>query len=117
MPVHSNPASDTLVRAAIDLRRFSWIRPLVAAYSSDFPSVASLFAGNPADPEAWTQTIARVQRSPRDRAARDGLPQDVSRLFLPWTARGVPPDARWCAADAWWCAYGASERRYISSPE
>ncbi|MEO6222637.1 MAG: hypothetical protein ABIP90_05260, partial [Vicinamibacterales bacterium] len=68
MPVHSNTPSDTLVRAAIDLRRFPWIRPLVAAYSSDFPSVASLFAGNPADSEAWTQAITRVQQSPRDRA-------------------------------------------------
>jgi bacillithiol biosynthesis cysteine-adding enzyme BshC len=58
-----------LIRDAIDLRRFPWIRPLVAAYSSNFPSVASLFAGNPGDPAAWTQTIQRVQQSPRNRAA------------------------------------------------
>jgi bacillithiol synthase len=58
-----------VIRQSIDVRRFSWIRPLVSAYSSDFASVASLFAGNPADPAAWKETIARVQKSPRDRAA------------------------------------------------
>lgn len=58
----------SVVRQSIDVRRFSWIRPLVSAYSSDFASVASLFAGNPADPAAWKDTIARVQKSPRDRA-------------------------------------------------
>jgi bacillithiol biosynthesis cysteine-adding enzyme BshC len=90
--VHSNPASDTLVRAAIDLRRFSWIRPLVAAYSSDFPSVASLFAGNPADPDAWTQTITRVQRRPRDRAG-------VSRVVAAQLERrNAPAPARSAAA-------------------
>ncbi len=58
-----------VVRQSIDVRRFSWIRPLVSAYSLDFASVASLFAGNPADPGAWTDTIARVQKSTHDRAA------------------------------------------------
>ena len=92
MPVHSNSPSDTLVRAAIDLRRFSWIRPLVAAYSSDFPSVASLFAGNPADPEAWTHAIARVQRSPRDRA---GVSQVVAAQL---ERRNAPALARSAAS-------------------
>jgi len=89
--VHSNSASDTLVRAVIDLRRFSWIRPLVAAYSSDFPSVASLFAGNPADPDAWTETIARVQRSQRDRAG-------VSRVVTAQLERRRAPEAARFAA-------------------
>lgn len=57
-----------VIRESIDVRRFSWIRPLVSAYSSDFASVASLFAGNPADPAAWKDTIARVQKSTHDRA-------------------------------------------------
>ena len=92
MPVHSNSPSDTLVRAAIDLRRFSWIRPLVAAYSSDFPSVASLFAGNPADPDAWTQAIARVQRRPRDRA---GVSQVVAAQL---ERRNAPALARSAAS-------------------
>lgn len=63
------PATTGAVRQSFDVGRFSWIRPLVSAYSSDFGSVASLFAGNPADPAAWKDTIARVQKSPRDRAA------------------------------------------------
>ena len=57
-----------VVRQSIDVRRFSWIRPLVSAYSSDFASVAPLFAGNPADPAAWKDAIARVQKSTRDHA-------------------------------------------------
>lgn len=63
------PATTGAVRQSFDVGQFSWIRPLVSAYSSDFASVASLFAGNPADPAAWKETIARVQKSPRDRAA------------------------------------------------
>ena len=68
-----------VVRQSIDVRRFSWIRPLVSAYSSDFASVASLFAGNPADPAAWKDTIARVQKSPRDRAAMAKVVREVRR--------------------------------------
>lgn len=67
--MHPAATASGVVRQSIDVRRFSWIRPLVSAYSSDFESVASLFAGNPADPAAWKETIARVQKSPRDRAA------------------------------------------------
>lgn len=90
--MHSSSPNDTLVRAAIDLRRFPWIRPLVAAYSSDFSSVASLFAGNPADPDAWTQAIARVQQSPRDRA---GISRVVAAQL---ERRNAPAHARSAAA-------------------
>ena len=90
--MHSDSPSDTLVRAAIDLRRFSWIRPLVAAYSSDFSSVASLFAGNPADSKAWKETIDRVQRSTRDRA---GVSKVVTAQL---ERRGAPAHARSAAA-------------------
>jgi bacillithiol biosynthesis cysteine-adding enzyme BshC len=61
--------ADGILRAAIDFERFPWIRPLVAAYTHQFSSVAPLFAGDPADPAAWRDTIARVTRAPRDRAA------------------------------------------------
>jgi bacillithiol biosynthesis cysteine-adding enzyme BshC len=57
------------VRDAIDLRRFPWIRPLVTAYATDYSAVAPLFSGDPASADAWRETIARVQRAPRDRAA------------------------------------------------
>ncbi|HET9369089.1 MAG TPA: bacillithiol biosynthesis cysteine-adding enzyme BshC [Vicinamibacterales bacterium] len=92
----SNP-SETLpapgvIREAIDLGRFPWIRPLVGAYAHDFASVAPLFAGNPADPQAWRDTIARVQRAPRDRAR---LASVVSAQL---DRRQAPPEARAAAA-------------------
>ncbi len=92
MPAQSDSTTDTLVRASIDLRRFSWIRPLVAAYSSDFHSVSGLFAGNPADPDAWGQTIARVQQSPRDRV---GLSKVLTAQL---ERRNAPAHARSAAA-------------------
>jgi len=55
--------------SAVDLERFPWVRPLVTAYARNFNAVASLFAGNPADAGAWRETISRVSRAKRDRAA------------------------------------------------
>ena len=78
----------TAVRGAIDLRRFPWIRPLVAEYAADFQKVSSLFAGNPANPADWASTITRVQRAPRDRAA-------IERIVSAQLARrGAPEEAR-----------------------
>jgi bacillithiol synthase len=88
VPAHPDVPASSLIRDAVDLRRFPWIRPLVAAYSSNFSSVASLFTGNPADPAAWTETIARVQQSPRDRA---GLARVLSAQL---ERRGAPAHAR-----------------------
>jgi bacillithiol biosynthesis cysteine-adding enzyme BshC len=76
------------VHAAIEMRRFPWIRPLVAAYASDFASVAPLFAGDPAAPDAWRRTIERVTKAPRDRAR---VEQAVSRQL---DQRGAPQEAR-----------------------
>jgi bacillithiol biosynthesis cysteine-adding enzyme BshC len=55
-----------VIRDAIDPRRFSWTRPLLHAYTQDFPSVAPWFAGNPKDPAAWSTAIRRVRQAPRD---------------------------------------------------
>jgi bacillithiol biosynthesis cysteine-adding enzyme BshC len=76
------------VHAAIDMRRFPWIRPLVAAYASDFATVAPLFAGDPGSPDAWRRTIERVTKAPRDRAR---VEQVVSRQL---DQRGAPQEAR-----------------------
>jgi bacillithiol biosynthesis cysteine-adding enzyme BshC len=84
--------SASAIRGTIDLRRFPWIRPLVSAYAEQFSTVASLFAGNPADPAAWRETIARVQRAPRDRAAICAI---VDRQLA---ERGAPANARTAAA-------------------
>jgi bacillithiol biosynthesis cysteine-adding enzyme BshC len=88
VPAHPDAATPGLIREAIDLRRFPWIRPLVAAYSSNFSSVAGLFSGNPADPSAWTEAIARVQQAPRDRAALARV------LAAQLERRGAPAHAR-----------------------
>jgi bacillithiol biosynthesis cysteine-adding enzyme BshC len=76
-----------IVRASVELTRFPWIRPLVTAYSQDFPSVASLYAGDPADPAAWRDAIARVRAAPRD---RETLAAVVGRQLA---ARQAPPEA------------------------
>ena len=85
-------ASGALVREAIELRRFPWIRPLVSEYSQNFSRLEPLFAGNPNEPEAWRNTITRVTRAPRD---RDALHAALSRQM---TERGAPAEAQHSAA-------------------
>jgi bacillithiol biosynthesis cysteine-adding enzyme BshC len=80
------------VRDAIDPRRFPWTRPLLLAYTQDFPSVAPWFAGNPKDTAAWRAAIGRVQQSPRDRALTG---QVLARQL---ERRGAPAPARAAAA-------------------
>ncbi len=70
------------------MRRFPWIRPLVAAYARDFASVASLFPGDPASPGAWASAVERVARAPRDRAT---LERVVSAQL---ERRAAPAEAR-----------------------
>jgi len=76
------------VRAAVDVSRLPWIRPLVRAYTREFKTVAPLFAGDPADPQAWRDTIARVTRANHDRSA-------IARILDEQLAtREAPPAAR-----------------------
>ncbi len=75
-------------RQAVDIRRLPGIRRLAADYSANFAAVQSFFAGNPADPRAWLDTIARAQSHARDRRSvaamlaaqqqRRGAPQAAS---------------------------------------
>jgi bacillithiol biosynthesis cysteine-adding enzyme BshC len=74
-------------RLSIDIRRFPWIRRLAADYIFDHARVADFFAGNPEDPAAWRDAIARTQRHPRQ---RDRL---VDVLHAQQRARGAPPAA------------------------
>src|SRR5262245_39807512 len=67
MPDRSEAIASGIVRGTIDFHRCGWIRPLVSDYIDRFETVASLFPGNPADPAAWRDTIARVQSSARNR--------------------------------------------------
>jgi bacillithiol biosynthesis cysteine-adding enzyme BshC len=71
--VSSQISASGAVRIAVDIRRFPWIRPLAGTYAYDFASVAGFFAGNPADPDAWREAVARTQRSARPHQAAAGL--------------------------------------------
>jgi bacillithiol biosynthesis cysteine-adding enzyme BshC len=74
------------VRAAVPFGRLPWIRPLVHAHAHDFESVATLFSGNPADPDAWRAAVRRVQARP----ASPGIADVLSNQLL---ARQAPADA------------------------
>jgi bacillithiol biosynthesis cysteine-adding enzyme BshC len=53
----------------VDVRRFPWIRPLAGDYAYNFQQVEGLYAGNPLEPEAWRDAVARAQAHQRDRAS------------------------------------------------
>jgi bacillithiol biosynthesis cysteine-adding enzyme BshC len=80
--------ADGSTLAAIDVRRFDWIRPLAGDYAFDFARIASLYAGDPASGAAWTETIARTRAMSRPHAAVAGL------LAAQQERRGAPPAAR-----------------------
>jgi bacillithiol biosynthesis cysteine-adding enzyme BshC len=84
--------SATAARLPVDIRRFPWIRRLAADYAFAFDQVADFYAGNPADPGAWRDAIARTQRLPRQRDAV----ADV--LLAQQASRGAPAAATSAAA-------------------
>ena len=90
-PVEPSARANALVRDAIAVTRFPWIRPLVSAFAANDARIQGLFAGNPADPAAWTRTIARVSGAARSRA------ELVSVLSRQLERRGAPPEARHAA--------------------
>ena len=79
-------------RLPIDIRRLPWIRRLAADYVFDHSRVADFFAGNPEDPAAWRDAIARTQRLPRQRAAVADL------VLAQQRSRGAPEAATAAAA-------------------
>ncbi len=77
---------------AIDIRQFPWFRRLATDYAFDFARVAPFFAGDPAEPAAWVDTIARSQATPR-------RPADLARVIADQqTRREAPAAARAAAA-------------------
>ena len=66
-------------RLPIDIRRFPWIRRLAADYVFDHSRVADFFAGNPDDPAAWRDAIARTHQHRRQREAIADLVQAQQR--------------------------------------
>ncbi len=69
------------------------MRPLAGAYANDFASVAPLFAGDPADPAAWRDTIRRVTAAKHDRGAL------ASILKSQLDRRDAPVEAKRAAAE------------------
>jgi bacillithiol biosynthesis cysteine-adding enzyme BshC len=75
-------------RTAINVRRFNWIRPLAGDYAFNFANLSSLYAGDPASPQAWTEAIARTRAKARAREA-------IARIVTGQQARrGAPAPAR-----------------------
>jgi bacillithiol synthase len=81
-------AAGTATRLAVDVRRFPWVRPLVADYASNFDQVAPFYAGNPQSADAWRERAARVQAHRRDREAI------AHALLAQQDRRSAPPESR-----------------------
>jgi len=63
------PGVATASRIPVDIRRLPWIKPLVVDYAFDHARVAPFFAGDPRDPRAWREAIARTRSHTRQRDA------------------------------------------------
>jgi bacillithiol synthase len=89
--VTSDPAA-RLKATGLDVRGFPWIRPLAGDYVYNFTQVEGLYAGNPMEPEAWREAVARAQQKSRDRQTI------VSVLQAQQDQRQASPAARAAAA-------------------
>ncbi|MFO7302491.1 MAG: bacillithiol biosynthesis cysteine-adding enzyme BshC [Acidobacteriota bacterium] len=93
MVSHSETLTPGLVREAVAYDRLAWMRPLVQAVTHRFDTVARLFAGAPADPEAWRAVIGRLAAAPRDRdAAATVIQAQLARRNAPTAAQGAAAD-------------------------
>jgi len=77
----------TTSRIPIDIRRFPWIRPLVADYAFEYAKVGDFFAGDPRDAHAWREAIARTRAHARSRDTIADIVQAQQRR------RGAPAEA------------------------
>jgi bacillithiol biosynthesis cysteine-adding enzyme BshC len=71
---------------AVDIRTFPWIRRLAADYAFNFANVAPFYAGDPATPAAWADTIARSRALPRQ-------PSEIARVIAAQQERRAAPAA------------------------
>ena len=77
---------------AVDIRTFPWIRRLASDYAFNFQNVAPFFAGDPATPAAWADTIKRSQSFARQ-------PAETARVIAAQQeSRNAPAAARESAA-------------------
>lgn len=80
--------SEASRRSALDIRGFPGIRRLAADYADSFDSLAPFFAGDPRDPRAWNDAIARTRAYDR---ARETVSAVLARQQ---ERRGAPAEAR-----------------------
>jgi bacillithiol biosynthesis cysteine-adding enzyme BshC len=86
------PGVATSSRIPVDIRRLPWIKPLVIDYAFDHAKVAPFFAGDPRDPRAWREAIARTRSHKRDRDA-------IAKIIAAQQhVRGAPAEAVAAAA-------------------
>src|SRR6478672_245601 len=89
VPADVAPTASSL---AVDIRTFPWIRRLASDYAFNFQNVAPFFAGDPATPAAWADTIKRSQSLPRQ-------PAETARVIAAQQeSRNAPAAARESAA-------------------
>ena len=92
MAVPPDVTSATASSLAVDIRTFPWIRRLASDYAFAYEQVAPFFAGNPALPAAWADTITRSQSCQRQ-------PAEVARVIAAQQERrGAPRASRDAAA-------------------
>jgi bacillithiol synthase len=93
--VHSDTttSSTTSAALAVDIRRFAWIRRFATDYAFAFDRIAPYFAGNPAQPDAWAEAMAR--RHARRTHGVPPAPSDLARVIAAQQMRrGAPPASR-----------------------
>jgi len=94
----ASPSPSTLSAASgapaigVELAHLPWARPFNLDVANAFDKVADAFAGDPGQPAAWRDAIARVTAHPRDRAAI------AAALGAQQAARQSPEPARANAA-------------------
>jgi len=92
VPVPSDVSPTAASSLAVDIRTFPWIRRLASDYAFAFAKVAPFFAGDPATPAAWADTITRSQSFKRQ-------PAEIARVIAAQqAARNAPAAARESAA-------------------
>ena len=89
VPSDVSPVSASL---AVDIRTFPWIRRLASDYAFAYANVAPFFAGDPATPAAWADTIRRSQSYSRQ-------PAELARIIAAQQElRNAPPASRTASA-------------------
>ena len=92
VPVPADVSTAAASSLAVDIRSFPWIRRLASDYAFAFEKVAPFFAGDPATPAAWADTITRSQSFTRQ-------PAEIARVIAAQQAgRNAPAAARESAA-------------------